>query len=62
MNNVLLILLDALRTWTVPTWLEIVGFVFGISGGLAFVFPDQVGKLREYICCCCGSDDDKNSI
>ena len=40
MNNVLLIILEALRTWTFPTGLEILGFILGISGGLSFVFKE----------------------
>jgi len=45
MNNVLLIIAESFRTWTVPSSLEIVGFVLGISGGLAFVFPEKLHKV-----------------
>lgn len=38
MNNVLLIVLDSLRTFTFPSALEIIGFVLGITGGMCFVF------------------------
>ena len=38
MNNIILIILDAIRTWTLPSGLEILGFLLGISGGLCFVF------------------------
>lgn len=38
MNNIWLIVLDSIRTWTLPSWLELLGFLLGISGGLCFVF------------------------
>ena len=55
MNNVLLIILDSIRTWTLPSGLEILGFILGISGGLCFVFQQQVYKFKDYVldklCC-----------
>jgi len=39
-NNILLIIIDAIRVLKFPTWLEIVGFVLGISGGMVFAIPD----------------------
>jgi hypothetical protein len=56
MNNIFLIILDALRTWTFPSGLEILGFLLGITGGLCFVFEEQVTKAKnlflKYVCCC----------
>ena len=59
MNNIFLIILDALRTWTMPSALEIIGFLCGIAGGLCFVFEDQVSRsvkcVGRALCClfCC---------
>lgn len=37
MNNIFLVVLDALRTMSLPSHLEIIGFVLGITGGLCFI-------------------------
>lgn len=54
MNNVLLIIAEAFRTWMIPSSFEIVGFVLGITGGLAFVFPDKLHKFKDSVKTCCG--------
>lgn len=38
MNNIVLIILDSFRAWSMPSGLEILGFILGITGGLCFVF------------------------
>lgn len=54
MNNIFLILLDALRTWSLPTGLEFVGFLLGLAGGMCFVFKEPIYKVKDlflrYIC------------
>lgn len=49
MNNILLVIVEALRTWSCPSALEIVGFVLGITGGLCFVFPDEIERARKCV-------------
>ena len=55
-NNVLLVVVEGFRLWKFPTLLEIIGFIFAISGGMAFVFPNQINKLKKCLlisfCCC----------
>lgn len=55
MNNVPLVLIDSLRTWTMPSFLEIIGFIFGILGGISFVFPKELNDFKYWFlrrfCC-----------
>lgn len=40
MDNIILVIFDAIRTWSLPSGLEILGFILGIIGALCFAFED----------------------
>ena len=52
LNNVILVLIESARNGKVPHWLELVGFLFGISGGMVFVLPGQIWWFVKLIFCC----------
>jgi hypothetical protein len=52
LNNVLLIIIESIREKKLPTWLEIVAFILGISGGLFFVIPAEIYNFFRCIFCC----------
>jgi drug/metabolite transporter (DMT)-like permease len=45
MNNVLLVIIEALRMMRSPHPIEIVGFACGIGGGMTLCIPDQLKKI-----------------
>ena len=50
MNNVLLVIIESIRLLQMPKFLEILGFIFGITGGLTLCIPDQLQKIFCFIC------------
>ena len=59
-NNVILVIIEAIREQRVPTGLEFGSFVFAMIGALWFVIPDQLYDLFKCIFCCrCKNDAPK---
>lgn len=52
LNNILLVIICAGIERKVPSWLEIVAFILGITGGLFFVIPAQIYEFFKCVFCC----------
>ena len=52
LNNVVLILKEAIVHRKIPNYLETLGFVFAIIGALVLCIPEQLVKWIKCIFCC----------
>jgi len=51
LNNVLLVIFEGIRLLKLPNYLEIIGFMLGISGALVMSIPKQIKNLLLRLFC-----------
>ena len=52
MNNVVLVIFEAIRARKMPNYLEFIGFILAIVGALVLCIPDEITNLLRCIFCC----------
>ena len=50
-SNILLVVVEALKHWTVPSYIELISLLLGFAGAIELVMPEKVHGLARKLCC-----------
>jgi len=50
-TQVIVLVAVSVLTWTVPDWLQLLGFFVGLLGSLALIMPDLMSRLWITVTC-----------